>query len=118
MADHLSPDDRSRKMRGICSRSTKPRYCGVAPVPRWSGSSVGQVRMTRSGNRQLNVALHTIAVVQIRLGGHGQVYYRKRREAGDSPAKALRCLKRRSARVVYQHLKTDHKDTASPPPAA
>ena len=34
--------------------------------------------MTRSGNRQLNAALHRIAVTQIRLDGLGQAYYRKR----------------------------------------
>jgi transposase len=47
---------------------------GVAPMPVWSGNTVGPVGMTRSGNRQLNAALHRIAVPQIRLNGLGRVY--------------------------------------------
>ena len=64
--------------------------------------------MTRSGNRQLNTALHRIAVTQIRLDGLGQAYYRHRQAEGDSTTEALRCLKRRLARVVYGHLHADH----------
>jgi transposase len=74
--------------------------------------------MTRSGNRQLNMALHTIAVTQIRLQGSGQTYYRRRVAEGDSPLKALRCLKRHLCRVVYRHLLTDHNNRKQPGPAA
>ena len=84
--------------------------CGVAPIPWWSGTTAGRVHRTRSGNRQLNMALHRIAVTQLRLDGPGRSYYRRRLEAGDSPARARRCLKRRLARVVYQRLKIDHND--------
>jgi transposase len=85
------------------------RHAGVAPIPVWSGNTAGRVRMTRTGNRQLNAALHRIAVTQIRLTGSlGQVYYEKNKTAGMSNRKALRCLKRRLARVVFHHLTTDH----------
>ena len=84
------------------------RYTGVAPVPGWSGSISGQVRMTRSGNRQLNAALHTIALTQLRLDGLGAAYYRKRIAEGDSPGKALRCLERRLCRVVFSPSMNDH----------
>jgi transposase len=70
--------------------------------------------MTRSGNRQLNAALHRIAVTQIRLDGLGQAYYRHRLAEGDSTPEALRCLKRRLARVVFSHLRTDHKTRTKP----
>jgi hypothetical protein len=66
--------------------------------------------MTRSGNRQLNAALHRIAVTQIRLDGLGQTYYRHRIAHGDSTPEALRCLKRRLSRVVFNHLHTDHQN--------
>jgi ribonuclease BN (tRNA processing enzyme) len=66
--------------------------------------------MTRSGNRQLNAALHRIAVTQIRLDGLGQTYYRHRIAYGDSTPEALRCLKRRLSRVVFNHLHTDHQN--------
>jgi transposase len=88
------------------SEACYARHAGVAPIPVWSGNTAGRVRLTRSGNRQLNVALHRIAITQIRLDGAGRRYYRKRLMAGDSTTEALRCLKRRLARVVFQTLKT------------
>lgn len=102
------------------SEAAFARHAGVAPIPVWSGSTAGRVRMTRSGNRQLNAALHRIAVTQIRLDGLGQTYYRKRLANGDSRTEALRCLKRRLARVVFGHLHTDHQNhqTACQPAAA
>jgi transposase len=80
----------------------------------WSGNTAGRVRMTRSGNRQLNAALHRIAITQIRLDGVGRAYYRKRINTGDSKTEALRCLKRRLARVVFHHLHTDHQNRIQP----
>ena len=53
------------------SEAAFARHSGVAPIPVWSGNTAGRVRMTRSGNRQLNTALHRIAVTQIRLDGLG-----------------------------------------------
>lgn len=96
------------------SEAAFARHSGVAPVPVWSGNTAGRVRMTRSGNRQLNAALHRIAVTQIRLGGLGHAYYRHRLAAGDSSTEALRCLKRRLARVVFHHLHTDHANRIQP----
>ncbi|WP_179964242.1 IS110 family transposase [Mycolicibacterium duvalii] len=96
------------------SEAAFARHAGVAPVPVWSGNTRGRVRMTRSGNRQLNAALHRIAVTQIRLDGVGQTYYRRRLTTGDSTPEALRCLKRRLARVVYGHLHTDHNNHHKP----
>ncbi|MDG4667982.1 IS110 family transposase [Mycobacterium sp. 236(2023)] len=83
------------------------RYAGVAPLPHWSGSTEGRMRMTRSGNRQLNMALHRIAVVQIQREGPGQRYYRRRREMGDNYYSAMRRLKRRIVRVVFSRMTTD-----------
>jgi transposase len=92
------------------SEAAFARHAGVAPIPVWSGNTAGRVRMTRSGNRQLNAALHRMAVTQIRLDGLGQTYYRHRLAAGDSTTEALRCLKRRLSRVVFGHLHTDHQN--------
>lgn len=88
-------------------------HAGVAPIPVWSGDTHGRVRLNRAGNRQLNAALHRIAVTQIRLAGPGRDYYNKRRSAGDSKTEALRCLKRRLARVVFQTLKNNPSTAAS-----
>jgi transposase len=88
-------------------------HAGVCPIPVWSGNTAGRVRMTRAGNRQLNAALHRIAVTQIRLNGLGRAYYDKRLSTGDSTTEALRCLKRRLARIVFNTLKTDHQTNPS-----
>ena len=102
------------------SEAAFARHAGVAPIPVWSGNTAGRVRMTRSGNRQLNAALHRIALTQIRMDCLGQAYYRHRLAAGDSRTEALRCLKRRLARVVFRHMHTDHQthQTACQPAAA
>jgi transposase len=90
------------------------RHSGVAPIPVWSGKNAGRVRMTRSGNRQLNCALHRIAITQIRLQGSlGRAYYEKKLAEGKSKTEALRCLKRRLARTVFNHLLTDHHNRQS-----
>ncbi|MGE2818000.1 IS110 family transposase [Mycobacterium heidelbergense] len=82
-------------------------YAGVAPLPHWSGSTRTRVRVGRSGNRQLNAALYRIALTQRRHPGPGQEYFRKRREAHDSPAEATRRLQRRVARRVFGCLRAD-----------
>jgi transposase len=82
-------------------------HAGVAPIPLWSGETKGRVRMNKTGNRQLNCALHRIAVTQIGRDTLGRTYYRKRLAAGDSETEALRALKRRLARVVFNTLKNN-----------
>lgn len=89
------------------SEAAFARHAGIAPIPVWSGNTAGRVRLTRSGNRQLNAAIHRIAVTQIRLDGLGRAYYEKKKAEGMSTAEALRCLKRRLARIVFHHLTTD-----------
>ena len=93
------------------------RYVGVAPVPHWSGDISVRVRPTRRGNRQLNAALHRIAVTQIRLENcPGRKYHRRRLDEGDTRGQALRALKRRLCRVVFQALKADraqHRNAAA-----
>jgi transposase len=90
------------------SEAAFARHTGTAPIPVWSGNTAGRVRLSRSGNRQLNAALHRIAITQIRLpDSAGQRYYRKRLAEGKATKEALRCLKRHLARTVYRRLHTD-----------
>lgn len=95
------------------SEAAFARHAGIAPIPVWSGNTKGRVRLTRSGNRQLNAAIHRIAVTQIRLDGLGKTYYEKKKAEGMSAPEALRCLKRRLARVVFNHLTTDQTAAAT-----
>ena len=92
------------------------RHSGTAPIPVWSGNTAGRVRLNRSGNRQLNAALHRIAITQIRLTNSlGHHYYRKRLADGKATKEALRCLKRHLARTVYRRLNTDEHTRKSQP---
>jgi transposase len=61
-------------------------HAGVAPIPVSSGRT-DRHRLSRGGNRQLNAALHRIAITQLRLSGPGQRYYQRRRAQGDGPAR-------------------------------
>jgi len=79
-------------------------HAGVAPIPVSSGCT-DRHRLSRGGNRQLNAALHGIAITQLRLSGPGQSYYQRRRAQGDGTGEAVRALKRRIARAVYQRLR-------------
>ena len=81
-------------------------HAGVAPIPASSGRT-NRHRLARGGNRQLNVALHRIAVTQIRLDGLGRTYYERRQANGDTTMEALRALKRRLARIVFNLLQQD-----------
>lgn len=93
-------------------------HAGAAPIPASSGRT-DRHRLARGGNRQLNAALHRIAVTQTRLPGSlGQAYYQRRRARGDTTMEALRALKRRLARVVFNLLQPPTTTAAAPQPAA
>jgi transposase len=92
-------------------------HAGVAPIPVSSGRT-DRHRLCRGGNRQLNAAIHRIAITQLRLPGPGQSYYRRRRAQGDSTGDAVRALKRRIARAAYQQLKLADQQLRTPAPAA
>jgi transposase len=95
--------------------ATFARHGGLAPIPVWSGNTAGRVRMTRSGNRQINCAIHRIAITQARMTGTlGKAYYDKKLAEGKSKTEALRCLKRRIVRTVYNRLTTDHNNRHAP----
>jgi hypothetical protein len=64
-------------------------------------------RLNPTGNRQINTALHTIAVCQARDPGPGRVYYLRKIGEGKTPPEARRALKRRLTNVLYRHLIKD-----------
>ena len=98
------------------SEAAFARHSGTAPIPASSGNTAGRMRLNRSGNRQLNTAVHRIAITQIRLtDSAGQRYYRRRRADGKSTKEALRCLKRHLTRTIYQRLHTDETARTNPP---
>lgn len=52
-------------------------YAGTAPIEASSGS-VERHRPSRRGNRQLNSAIHGVAITQMRHPGAGKDYYERR----------------------------------------
>lgn len=82
-------------------------YIGLAPIPQTSGTATVRLRSTRRGNRHLNAAIHRIALTQTMHDGPGKTYFQRRLAEGDSRQRALRSLKRRLVRVVYNRLRRD-----------
>lgn len=89
---------------------------GTAPLAASSGRTVRH-RLSRGGNRQLNRALYTIAITQIRANTEGRAYYRKKRAEGKTTREALRCLKRRLSDLVYRTMKADLGDQVDHEPS-
>jgi transposase len=90
------------------SRDHFASYTGTAPVEASSGD-MRRHRLNRAGNRQLNTALHLIAVCQIRDPSPGQTYYQRKLVEAKTPEEARRSLKRQLSNVVYGHLLADHR---------
>jgi len=84
-------------------------FCGVAPIEVSSGDVVRH-RLSRAGDRQLNYALHVMALSQIRYDSPGSSYYQRKRAAGKSHKEAMRCL----ADVVYRTMINDSVSSLSP----
>jgi len=89
---------------------------GTAPIPVWSGNHERH-RLNRGGNRQLNVALHRIAVTQIRLGGEARVYVNRRMSLGNTKTEAIRALRRQISDEVYRRLRRDSSERLTAPNA-
>jgi transposase len=81
------------------------KLAGVAPLDASSGKQQRH-RLNRKGNRQLNLALHRIAITQARVHTPARVYLARREAEGKTRKEALRALKRHLARRVYRLLST------------
>jgi transposase len=79
------------------------RQAGVAPVPVSSGRT-DRHRLDRGGDRQLNRALHVIAITRARIDPQTRAYLDRKRAEGKTSREALRCLKRHLARRVHSLL--------------
>jgi transposase len=88
------------------SKDAYARHNGTAPLPVWS-SNKARHRLSRTGNRQLNAALHRIALTQARCHPEAKTMIARRKANGDGGMEALRVLKRRLSDVIYRALHTD-----------
>ena len=67
-------------------------YAGVAPIEVASGERTRH-RLSRSGDRQLNSAIHLIAVTQVGMRGSiGRRYFDTKIAEGKTRNEAMRCL--------------------------
>ncbi|MCA1699090.1 MAG: transposase [Actinobacteria bacterium] len=101
-----------------CGALTAAKLIGeIAGIARFS---TDRHRLDRGGNRQLNCALHRLAVSKGRLDPDTAAYLARKQAEGKSRREALRCLKRYLARRVWRLLQapaapsTPH--SSSPPP--
>jgi transposase len=76
---------------------------GVSPIPACSGQ-VTRHRLNRGGDRRLNRALHTMALVRLRDDPATRAYAERRRGEGKSPREIRRCVKRAIARQLFKLL--------------
>jgi transposase len=78
------------------------RQTGTAPIPCSSGQR-DRHRLDRGGDRQLNHALHIIAITRARHDPATKAYLARKEAEGKTKKGALRCLKRHLARR-FHHL--------------
>jgi transposase len=93
-------------VRRFKSKDAFARHNGTAPLPVWSGNRERH-RLSRTGNRQLNAAIHRIAITQARCHDGAKAYLQRRHEHGNTKTEALRALKRRLSDVVFRALFED-----------
>lgn len=92
------------------SKAAFAHMSGTAPIIASSGGT-HRHRLNRGGNRQLNWALHYVALSQWRSCDKAKQYITRQRQAGKSHKEAMRCLKRQLANVVYRAMVNDLKTT-------
>jgi transposase len=95
------------------------RTSGTAPIPASTGQT-NRHRLDRGGNRQLNCALHRLAVNKANWEPETAAYLERKQAEGKSRKEALRCLKRHLARRVWELLHAPPTPTTpgAPTPAA
>ena len=92
------------------------RAAGLAPIPVSSGNT-NRHRLDRGGNRQINAAIHRIAVTRARCHPETRDYLERKRAEGKSTREAIRCLKRHLARRIWHLLQPPHPGPGRPHPS-
>ncbi len=88
------------------------RHAGTAPIPASSGNTQRH-RLHRGGDRQLNRAIHIIALSRARTDPATRAYLDRRHAEGKTKREAIRCLKRHLARRIWRLLYTTTTTTAA-----
>jgi transposase len=96
----VSSGDPSR----MASEASFAALAGTSPVDASSGKQ-RRHRLNRGGDRQLNWALHVVALARIRHHAETTAYYQRLLSAGKTTREARRCVKRALARYFYRRLR-------------
>jgi len=99
------------------SRAAFAMHNGTAPIPASSGNQQRH-RLNRGGNRQINAALHRIAVSQVRRPGRSHDYFLRRLAGGNTKREAYRALRRRLSDEVFRLMLIDQRQARSAKSAA
>jgi hypothetical protein len=100
---------RTRHIDRFATAAAYANYCGTAPIEIASAHKARH-RLSRHGDRQLNCALHTIAVIQIRMPDcPGRAYYDRKIAEGKTAKEAKRCLKRQLTDHVWRIMVADER---------
>jgi transposase len=86
------------------SEASFAALAGTSPVDASSGKQ-RRHRLNRGGDRQLNWALHVVALARIRHHAETGAYYQRLLAAGKTTREARRCVKRALARHFYRRLR-------------
>jgi transposase len=89
--------------RRLKNEAAFARLAGTSPLPASSGQTQRH-RLNRGGDRQLNYALHLIALQRVRFHDETRAYYQRLQNDGKSKREALRCIKRALSRRLYRLL--------------
>ncbi|MGO4205451.1 IS110 family transposase [Rhodococcus sp. TAF43] len=82
-------------------------YTGIAPVEIASADKQRH-RLSRSGDRMLNSAIHIVAVTQARTpNSDGYAYHQRKMAEGKTSREAMRCLKRQVAKRLWRTMRND-----------
>lgn len=81
------------------------KYADIAPVEKQSGKNKKH-KQNKTGNRQLNNAIYTIALTQLRCHPKAKLYFQKKIAEGKTKKHAIRCLMKRVACILYGLLRS------------
>jgi transposase len=89
------------------------RHTGTAPIPASSGNTQRH-RLHRGGDRQLNRAIHIIALSRARTDPETRAYLARKHAEGKTKREAIRCLKRHLTRRIWRLLYAAELPAAPP----
>jgi transposase len=88
----------------MASEASFAALAGTNPLDASSGQQ-RRHRLNRGGDRQLNRALHVIALARIHHHAETTAYYQRLLTTGKTARQARRCIKRALARYFYRRLR-------------